>query len=448
MGSNSKKVRKVLDYIDEHRDNLIDFLVKMISIPSVNEGTPGSGKELEIQNWTRDQFKQFGFDKVDYWAVDEKKVRPNVVGVLQGQSGGRSLIFQGHCDVVPVPETELVQWKYDPWSGIIADGKVHGRGASDMKSGNTALFWAARAIIDCGIKLQGDLFVESVVGEESSEGRSIGAAATVDRGYKAPFAIVAEPTNCEIHLESPGIFFFELIVRGKATHTASRNLVIFPQRYGIPNGTEVGADAISRMRLFLELFERLETQWNQRWRGELLGAGGYPVPLDKQGIGIFTINTSFIEGGSYLGAVPGYCKITCCIWYPNWIDKQEVITELKKHIQAIASTDDWMRENPPEFNAPIMQDWEPAKVSKDHQGVQTLVTSFKEATGRDAIQTGFKAVSDATFLGKKGIPSVVLGPGDLGMGTHGPNEYVPIEQVIECAKVYAVMAMNWCGVVD
>lgn len=448
MYSNSEALNKVIGYIDEHKEEIIHFLSRMISIPSVNEGTPESGKELKIQNWIRDQFEQFGFDKVDYWAVDKKGIRPNVVGVIQGRDGGKSLILQGHCDVVPVPKTELVQWKYDPWSGKISEGRICGRGSSDTKGGNAAMFWAAKALIDCEMKLKGDLCVESVVGEESSEGRSIGAAATVDRGYRAPFAIVSEPTNCEIHLESPGIFFFELIIRGKATHTASRNMVIFPQRYGIPNGIEVGADAIARMKLFLDLFERLEVQWNQRWRGELLGAGGYPVPLDKQGIGLFTINPSFIEGGSYLGAVPGYCKLTCCVWYPNWIKKEEVIAELDRHIKAIASTDEWMKDNPPEFNAPIMQDWEPTKVSKNNEGVRVLVASFKQATGKDAIQTGFRAVCDATFLGDKGIPAAVFGPGDLGMGVHGPNEYVPIDQVIDCTKVYAAMVMNWCGLAD
>ncbi len=134
---------------------------------------------------------------------------------------------------------------------------MFGRGASDMKGGNAALIWAAKAIIDCGVKLQGDLIAESVSGEESAEGKTIGAASTVERGHRANFAIVAEPTGCEIQIESPALFLFELTVRGKATHTASRNLVIFPQPYGVPNGTEVGVDAISRMKLFLDLFERM-----------------------------------------------------------------------------------------------------------------------------------------------------------------------------------------------
>ena len=67
----------------------------------------------------------------------------------------------------------------------------------------------------------------------------------------------------------------------------------------------------------IKKFERLELQWNQRWRGKVLGGGGYPVPMDKQGVGLFTINPSFIEGGTYIGSVPGYCKLTANVWYPS-----------------------------------------------------------------------------------------------------------------------------------
>lgn len=439
---------KVLGYIDNNKEKIIEFLCQFISKKSINPGTPGKGEELEAQNWVREQFEGFGFDKVDYWFPDREKKRPNVVGVIKGGGKGRSLKLQGHCDVVPVPDSELPHWKYDPWKGVVEEGRVYGRGASDTKAGNTAMFWAAKAIVDCGIKLKGDLYVESVVGEESQEGETIGAADTVKRGYKASFAIVSEPTNCELHVESPGIFFFELLIQGKSTHIGARNQVIFPQRYGIPTGTCVGADAISKMKIFLDLFEKMEVQWNQRWRGRILGSGGYPLPLDKQGVGVFTINPSFIEGGTYLGSIPGQCKLICAVWYPNWVNINEVIEDLQERVRALALTDDWLRENPPQFKAPVIQNWRPLKISVEHEGVKTLACSFEEITGKKAIHSGFRAVCDATFLNENGVPAMTFGPGDLGMGVHGPNEYVPIEQVIECTKVYAITALNWCGVVN
>jgi acetylornithine deacetylase len=307
------------------------------------------------------------------------------------------------------------------------------------------MFWAAKALIDSGMELSGNLLVESVVGEESQEGETIGAADTVKRGHRADFAVVSEPTNCEIHTESPGVFLFELTVIGKGAHTASRNQVIFPQRYSIEAGPSVGVDAVSKMKLFLDLFERLELQWNHRWRSPVLGGGGYPVPNDRQGIGLFTINPSLIEGGTYLGAVPGYCKLTCNVWYPSWVTVSEVVDELQNHIDSISQTDDWLREHPPLFKAPAIQNWRPFRVDVEHPGVQTLARSFQEVAERTAIHSGFKATCDATWLNELGVPAATFGPGGLELGVHGPDEYVPIDDLILCTKVYALTALQWCS---
>lgn len=438
--------RKILDYLERNEKDLVDFLCEFINKKSISRGTPGTGEELEAQLWLRDQFNQMRFSNVDYWFPDDEQERPNVVGKISGKGDGKSLVLQGHVDVVPVPEREMELWKSDPWRGDVREKRVYGRGACDTKGGNTGMIWAAKAILDCEVELNGDLLIESVIGEESQEGETIGAADTVRRGYRAPFAVISEPTNCEIHTESPGIFLFELLVPGKSVHTASRNQVIFPQRYGIEVGSAVGVDAISKMKMFQDLFERLEAQWNQRWRSPVLGGGGYPVPQDKQGVGLFTINPSFIEGGTFLGSVPGYCKLTGCVWYPSWMKVEQIIAELQERISALAQTDDWLRENPPQFKAPVLQNWRPFKVPVDHEGVKTLASVHEEVGGQKAVHSGFRATCDATWLNELGVPAVTFGPGGLEMGVHGPNEFVPIEEVMFCAKVYAVTALKWCGV--
>jgi acetylornithine deacetylase len=435
---------EVVKYLEKNKDRIVQFLCDFISKKSISRGTPGTGEESEAQEWLCAQLKNLGFAGIDLWYPDENQKRPNVVAKVKGKGKGRSIIFQGHVDVVPVPDSELTTWNTDPWKGTVRDGKVFGRGSSDTKAGITGMIWAAKAVLDCGGELRGDILIESTIGEESQEGETIGAAGAVKRGYKAPFAIVAEPTNCEIHTESAGIFLFELTVFGKSVHTASRNQVIFPQRYGIPVGSEVGVDAITKMKMFLDLFERLEVQWNQRWRSPVLGGGGYPVPNDKQGVGLFTINPSFIEGGTYLGSVPSHCKLTCNVWYPSWIKVDEVIAELRDRVEALSKTDDWLREHPPQFKAPVLQNWRPFRVPVDHEGVKTLSSSYEEVTQQKAMHSGFKATCDATWLNELGIPSVTFGPGGLEMGVHGPNEYVPIDELLLCTKVYAMTALNWC----
>jgi acetylornithine deacetylase len=438
----------VADYIDDHREDIVQFLCELIGYQSIHPLENEYGRELEAQKWLRDRLETFGFSKVDFWAVDEKSLRPNVVGTLKGKGGGKALIYNGHCDVVPVSESERTRWKRDPWNAVVEDGNVYGRGASDMKGGLTAMVWAAKALLDTGVQLEGDLLIESVPGEELMEGATIGTTATVERGYRAPFAVIPEPTNCEIHLQSSGAFFFELVIDGKEAHHCARNQVIFPQPYGVPSGEEVGVDAIAKAMPFIELFRRLEVQFNHRWRDQILGGGGYPFHNDQQGIGLFTINICFVDGGTYLGSVPGTCRIKASVWYPGWITGEEVWNEIEQHVRALASTDDWLKKNPPKFSAPVTVHWEPMKgVPPDHEGVVSLSEAYRRITQRESILTGFKAVADSTFLSKAGIPTVLFGPGSIGMAIHGPDEYVPVEQVIRCTKVLALMAMDWCGAV-
>ncbi|MBN2322120.1 MAG: ArgE/DapE family deacylase [Spirochaetes bacterium] len=442
MTENEKKA--VLEYIDSHKDDIVDFLCDFISQKSINLGTPGTGEEGDAQKWVADRFGGMGFSRVDRWLPDENQDRPNVVGVIEGRGNGKALILQGHCDVVPVLDDERELWTYDPWKGTVKDGKLYGRGASDTKGGNTAMFWAAKSIIDCGIGLSGDLVVESVIGEESQEGETIGAAATVQRGYRAPFAIVSEPTNCEVHIESTGVFMFELTVPGKSTHFAARNQVLYPQRHGIDHGPSVGADAIAKATLFIDLFSRLEVQWNQRWQSPTLGGGGRPLAVDKEGVGLFNINISFINGGGYIASVPGACTLSGLVSYPSWVQAEDVICEMKKKILAVSGTDDWLLENPPVFRAPVVL-WKPYRLPGEHEGVRVVSKAYQEVTNKTAIISGFRGSCDATFLNDLGVPAVTFGPGSLGFGVHGPNEYVPVEEVIRCAKVYAVTALTWCG---
>jgi len=429
---------KISGYIDDKKEEIINFLSEFISFRSVNPGVSGKGEELEVQTWLCGQFTKFGFDKVDCWSVDSKGKRPNVVGIIKGKEGKKSLIFNGHCDVVPVTDKELEKWSTDPWKATIKNGMIYGRGAGDMKGGLAALIWAAKVIIDNEIDLKGDLFVESVVGEESGEGQTIGAQAAINRGCKAPFAVVGEPTNCEIKIRSPGIFFFELIIPGKEAHICDRNKVIFPQRHAVSSGSKVGVDAITKSIPFIQLFQRIELQWNQRWQDALLS--------EEDGVGSFTISLCYIEGGTYgASVIPGYCKMVYNVRYPNWLKDEDIWKELREHVTALASTDDWLRENPPQFNVPVIRRWQPMiETPVNHPGVERLAKVYEEITGKRVVISSFKGLADSTFLSRSGIPTVLFGPGGHNCGIHGPDERVPIDQLIQCTKIYAMMAIDWC----
>lgn len=431
--------QEIIKYIENNTNEMIDFLKEYLSHKSINTGKEGEGKEKEVQDWLAKSLDSFGFS-VDKWAADEKKERPNVVATLgSGKDSSKNLIFNGHSDVVP----EIVDWTHNPWDPKEINGNIIARGASDMKGGNTAAIWACRAIKESGFNIDGDVYLQFVVGEESNEGDTIGTASAVERGYKAPFAVVLEPTDLEIHVKSSSLFFFELIIPGKSVHNSSRNQVIFPQPAFVNSGQKVGVDALRKAQPFIEMMYRIEKEWNQRWNDEILGRGGVNGQ-DKQGIGIFTINPALIEGGNYLGAVPGQLKITYGVWYPPDINVESIWEELKEKVHSLAKTDDWLKENPPQINVPVLQEWKGFNTDKDHRGVKKLQESYEEVSNKKPIISGFKAVCDATYLSKRSIPSVVFGPGSVNYGVHGADEFIPVKEVVEAAKIYANFIMNWC----
>lgn len=434
---------EIWEYIDKNANNTAKWLSEFVVIPSVNNSEVWDVEnENAAQLWMKKKLSEIGLE-VDMWAEDPLGVRPNVVGTLKG-SGGRDLLLNGHCDVVPVYQPE--KWDLDPFSGAIVDGKVYGRGSCDMKGGLIALVAAVDAIKNCGVKLKGNVFLTSTVGEESGEGATIGAAAVAKRGYRAPFGLVAEPTDLTLLTASTGIFMFEFIVRGKAVHGACRNQVIFPQPYGVPCGPEVGVDALDKAIPFIEMFRRMETEWNQIRRHSVVGAGGYPS-FDTNGVGVFCINPSFIEGGIYRSSINPYVKITYYIWYPPTRTMEEVIAEIRSNVAALAQTDAWLRENPPEIIAPSpRKPWPPFETPQDHEGIKVLQKSYKDVMDMEIVISGFKAVSDCTWLNLEGIPSVLLGPGNPSDGVHGDNEFIKIDELIKAAKIYADFIINWCGV--
>ncbi len=197
--------------------------------------------------------------------------RENAVGVLRGAGGGRSLIFNGHVDVVP-PGDPANWTSGDPFSGRIDDDRIWGRGSTDMKGGILAQAFAAQAIRNAGLRLQGDLILEAVVGEEVMD-HECGVTATIDRGYRADAAVVSEPSSPPDPLAvvpiSPGLWWFSVTVRGKASHASMRGQTF---RAG-GGGAEVGVNAIDKGILIFQAIRQLEDTWGQTKRHPLFAPG-------------------------------------------------------------------------------------------------------------------------------------------------------------------------------
>lgn len=434
--------KAVLRTVDEIRDEITEVLSELVRTPSISPEYPGVDKEEVLGGETRcnkilaEHYNDIGCE-VDLW--EKKPERANLVGVLTGTGGGRSLIFNGHIDTVPPGDVADWEWN-DPYSGRVEDGKLYGRGACDMKGGIVAQFAAAKALVDAGIRLRGDLLLESVVGEESMDHQA-GTSATLERGYRADAAVVSEPSSYPVPLTiapaSPGMLYMAVTVKGRPTHPGIR--AEFVRAGG--RGDEAGVNAVEKGQKILSALQELERIW------------GFTKTHSFFRPGYFTIHPGVIIGGPPGPLVPfvvsSYCRIECIIWYPPDEDVEHVKGELEDYIHKAAALDPWLVKHPPEVE--WRNHWPPFEVEQGHPFISSCTSAYEKAAQTtpdmrpEACTHGFAAVCDATFLGQSEIPTLVFGPGDV-LIAHTLNEYVPVDELVLAAKTYALLAMDWCGV--
>ena len=207
---------KLLQIVEQNRDKAIELLRKMISIPSV------TGDEAAIQKYLAGYLSDIGLD-IDMWETDWDELkkhpgyrpvqrgyegRPNLVATWKGSGGGRSLLLNGHTDVIPVG----AGWRDDPWSATVRDGRIYGRGSADMKSGVASHIIAVELIKAAGFKLKGDVLINVVVDEEVS---GHGTLDTVIRGYRADAGISGETSDLAVQPACIGRIWFEISIAGK-----------------------------------------------------------------------------------------------------------------------------------------------------------------------------------------------------------------------------------------
>lgn len=435
------KEKEILKYLDLHKEDISRALSELIQIDSQNQGMPGTAHEKEAQEYVYRQMEILGLSPQKL-AFDPSSERPNVYGTLTGTGDGHSLLMNAHIDTVCVTEPE--KWSFPPLGGVIRDGKVLGRGASDDKMAIIAMLYAVKALIECHISLDGDVYLLSSVGEESGEGGSIGAGPAVKAMPTADFAIVSEATCMEMDIASSSMTYFEVIVPGKSTHTCGRNQILFPQMHDVPSGNQVGVDALAKALPIIEMFYRLERDWCVNQKYPVWGAGGTPT-YDKKGLGVFTVNPSKIEGGNYLMSTMGSVKITYNLYYPSSMSLDDISAEIKRCVSAVASTDSWLKDHPPVVNIPVYSDWPGFSTDIDHPGVSALRRVFRRVLGDEGVVTANKSVMDTSFISKAGIPVVGFGPGGNETNQHGVDEWCSVDELIKAIKVYACMMMEWCG---
>lgn len=422
-------------WVDDNRELAVGFLQRLIRIPSINPWFSGYKEyttEKEVQEFLAHSLEQMGFE-VQLWETSSDALkeyegypgyykgrpmndRPILYGCYKGTGQGRSLLLTGHADVVKAGEG----WTRDPFGAAIEGNRVYGRGAVDMKGGIAAMIMAARAVIESGIKLRGDIQVSTVPDEEAG---GMGSLDYVHRGFLSDGAIMTEPTNLEIGPMCRGILWGKIMIPGRAGH------IEMEQSHWSQGGA---VDAVRLLELYLHEIHSLNRCWAASKTHPLMNI---PCQLLVAGV----------HAGEYPSAFAGSAEIMFDAQYlPGDLDSFHRGTKVKREIEGfvarVAGTDEWLRENSPHVE--WLLDADCAETPVDGEFVKTMMEAAEQFIPRVPIK-GVGSHTDMGFYVHQGIPTINFGPGSP-LIAHQADEYLDLDQYITSIKMLAAMIINWC----
>lgn len=417
--------KAVLEQVDRRFEHTVAFLRQLVRQPST------LGNELGVQQVVFRRLEELGLEPT-IWDLDLDLLRdhpsfgpleigytdrPNVTAVLPAVApGGRSLILNGHVDVVSAEP--LVNWIHDPYGAEIQDDWMFGRGAADMKAGVAAMILAVEAVRAAGVGLRGDVTLESVIEEECTGN---GTLACTLAGLTADAALVPEPHGLEASQATVGVIWFRVRTRGRASHVLA---------------AEAAVNAIERMVPVIRALRRLEAELNAEERHPYYRQHPHPINL----------NIGTIRSGDWPSTVPSTCSIECRLACQPGMTVDEAHARVRSAIQRLIQDDDWFAQNPPAveffgFRA------EPSVVDPGSAAMRMLAACHSAILDTDLVFRANTATTDQRFfLNNLGIPATSYGP--VGLNIHAGEERVFIPSILQTARVLALYLLRWCGVAD
>nr|WP_310225228.1 peptidase [Paenibacillus qinlingensis] len=410
------------DWIRQHREAGTSFLQQLVKMPSTQ------GHEQEAQLFIAEKLRELALD-VEVWEPDGDALQshpyfcsprshftgsPNVVGVLKGSGGGRSLLLNGHMDVVPEGNRE--QWQDDPFSGRVVDGKLYGRGATDMKGGTASLLMAVEAIQGLGLTLKGDVIFESVIEEESG---GAGTLAAIVKGYRADAALIPEPTNLRIFPKQQGSMWFRIEVKGRSAHGGTRY---------------EGVSAIEKSVTVIQHIRELEELRNARIIDPLYAKNPIPIP----------INIGIIQGGNWPSSVSDTVKLEGRMGVAPEETLEAAKAEMSDWMAGLSLKDPWFESHPPHVEWFGAQ-WVPGSVDPEHDLMKVLMQQYRVVKQDEPTIEASPWGTDGGLLTQVGeTPCIVFGPG-ITQVAHYPNEHIVLDHMFEAAEIIALTIIHWCG---
>jgi acetylornithine deacetylase len=411
--------------VDANFDAEIAFLADLVRFPSTR------GNEAPLQDWLARQFAARGyavdrFTLADVPLADHPKASPmvgaeparsvQVVATRRAEAPtGRSLILQGHIDVVPEGPAEM--WTHPPYAATIRDGWMYGRGAHDMKSGVAAMVFALDALRSAGLAPAADVHLQTVTEEESTGN---GALATLLRGYRADAALIPEPTGGTITRCHTGTLWFRLRVRGVPVHVAV---------------AQSGSNAILSAYHLIQALQEHTQALNRAarthpWYRDI------PDPIK--------FNPGVIRGGDWASSTPAWCEVDCRLGLLPGTDVAEARRGVEQAVAAAARTDRFLANNPPEvlWHGFLADGY---VLEPGSEAERVLAAAHAQVFGTPMEERRTTAVNDTRFYGLYfGIPGLCYGP--KGEGAHAFDERTDLDHLRRTTLAIAAFIADWCGV--
>ncbi|SMX89596.1 ArgE/DapE family deacylase [Brevibacterium antiquum] len=423
-------IQRILAAVDAGFDNQLAATAELVNSPSRREHEEPAqdlieshlqNLDLGIDRWTIDSpelkaHPGFGPSTVDYTGMT------NIVGTYQpAQDDGRSLILNGHIDVVPQgPEDK---WSRSPWDAEVRDGWMYGRGAGDMKAGLIANLFAFDAIRQAGFDLNGRVHLQSVVEEECTGN---GSLAALLRGYTADAVIISEPEEDALVRANVGVLWFTARVTGNPTH---------------PREMANGFNAIDAAYEVMRALRTVEESWNEK-----KGEHPYFEDLDHP----INFNFGGIEGGDWPSSVPAWCELQVRVaTYPGtsadeaWEEIVEGLAEVGRGGSASDGSS-----SAPSFEIELTPNGFYAEgyvLEPGSDAERLLERTHREAFGAQLTSFTTPGYLDGrVFVNYGNMPTLVYGP--VSENIHAFDERVNIESVRKCTKSMALFIAEWCGI--
>ena len=381
-------------------DALVEFTRELVRIPSVYDPARRLNEQPAAEA-VEAQMRAFGWSpRVDLVAAG----RPNVIATIDGDRPGRTLLFEGHTDVVT--EGDEHAWTVEPFGAELRDGRIYGRGSADMKSGVAAMLFAADAVVRAG-SFPGRIVVAALVDEE---GMMSGVRDFVARGHAEGIdgAICCEPEGGEICITAKGAMRLRIDLTGKMAHGA------MPFEGRNPNrAAAMVIAALTDLERRLQDVHGEHEQLGQPWITPTVLRAGEPAQMN---------------------VMPGTSALWVDVRTVPAVDHDRLLTD----IEQLAT--DITRDIGVTTAVTVLDDRPPVELASDHTLVRAVWDAHTAVGATPARLGGVPGTTDGTMLtALAGVPTVVYGPGGKWIA-HQADEYVDVADIVEHANVYVATA--------